>query len=148
MDEFVKLEHEMYVPDLVTSEVNEENVGILQKYFLDKSINQESFSYHELTEIQLLEIQHGSLSIPDCSCLFLAKKKSATLLTGDARLRKVAENENVPVHGILWIFEELIRYGFITYATAHDKLLGLVNLNCRLPREEIEKIIIVWKKKM
>lgn len=67
LDEFVKLEHEMCVPDLVSSEVNEDNVDVLQGYFKSNAIVQESFTYQELTEIQLLEVQHGSLSVPDCS---------------------------------------------------------------------------------
>lgn len=78
----------------------------------------------------------------------MAKKKSGTLLTGDARLRTVAEGEQVVVHGILWVFDELVENEIITCGTARDKLKELVALNCRLPEEECRKRVAAWKKKM
>ena len=33
--------------------------------------------------------------------------KDAILLTGDGLLRKIATAHNVPVHGVLWIIDEL-----------------------------------------
>ena len=52
--------------------------------------------------------QHGRLSANDCFCLVATRHhESGILLTGDRLLRRVAEDNAVEVHGILWIIEQL-----------------------------------------
>lgn len=49
-----------------------------------------------------------SLSPNDCFCLVSAEDfEDAVLLTGDGRLRSVAEQRRVNVHGVLWIIDQL-----------------------------------------
>ncbi len=43
----------------------------------------------------------GNLSIPDCSVCYYARKHDITLITGDRRLRRYAEAQNLRVRGIL-----------------------------------------------
>lgn len=84
--------------------------------------------------------------MPDCSCLFHAKVVSGRLLTGDAPLRKHASKNKIPVHGILWIFDQLLEHRLITPNHAHDKLTDLLTLNVRLPKAECRKRLNEWNK--
>lgn len=55
---------------------------------------------------------HPALSPNDCFCLITARcHADATLLTGDARLRRVAEEHQIDVHGVLWIIDLLHERG-------------------------------------
>lgn len=50
-----------------------------------------------------------SLSPNDCFCLVSAEDfEDAVLLTGDGRLRTIAEQRQVNVHGVLWIIDQLL----------------------------------------
>jgi predicted nucleic acid-binding protein len=102
-----------------------------------------------LTEVELLRKNHTrSLSFPDCSCLYLAISKSAYLLTGDKSLRIAAQSNKIPVHGILWVFDQLLSTGIITSYTAHKKLSDLLSINNRLPIDESNLRLKRWKKNM
>lgn len=59
-----------------------------------------------------LEIKkrHGRLSANDCFCLVTAQVHSdAILLTGDRLLRRVAEDNGIDAHGVLWVVDQLLR---------------------------------------
>ena len=67
---------------------------------------------HDLTpdEVGLaiaLKAEHPALSANDCFCHVTAKSYSGILLTGDGLLRKVASQNGLRVHGVLWIVDEL-----------------------------------------
>ncbi|MCI5147277.1 MAG: type II toxin-antitoxin system VapC family toxin, partial [Candidatus Electrothrix sp. AR3] len=122
-----------------------DNIERLHDYIDRGVLLKKSFDYEELLEIQLLEVEHRVLSIPDCSCLFHARSLSAQLLTGDAALRKTAEQAGISVHGILWVLEELVKHEVVTKDTAHAKLHQLLAINPRLPRSECRKRLMKWK---
>ena len=145
LESFFQLQYEFHVTDLVTAEVQKGDVVKLNHFIENGSLHKKSFNYEELVHIQLLEETHLKLSIADCSCLFHAKAFSANLLTGDAVLRKTAEQEQIPVHGILWIFDELIKQGVIAREQAHEKLSYLMTKNSRLPAAECKKRLKKWK---
>ncbi|OGR04945.1 MAG: hypothetical protein A2511_05180 [Deltaproteobacteria bacterium RIFOXYD12_FULL_50_9] len=136
---FFRLAYDFQVADMVLAEIQEDNAVALQSFLADGLVTRQEFSFAELKEIQLLEIENPSLSIPDCSCLYLCQKNSATLLTGDAALRRVAEQKAIPVHGILWCFDEMVAGGVIPPEKAGEKLRQLMALNPRLPERECRK---------
>jgi hypothetical protein len=70
---------------------------------------------------------------------------SATLLTSDGKLRRSASEKNIPVHGIFWLFDQLILQKEITRLGAYKKLKVLMEINPRLPKEECEKRLKKWK---
>ncbi|NJL58251.1 MAG: PIN domain-containing protein [Desulfobacteraceae bacterium] len=143
---FFQLKYEFHVTDFVIDEVQEENVEQLHSFLQNKKLIKKVFNFEELREIQLLEVEHRALSIADCSCLYLADKLSAILLTGDAALRRITEQNKIPVHGILWIFDELLKYNLISPKTAYEKLKKAMSINIRLPVDECNKRLMKWKK--
>lgn len=50
----------------------------------------------------------------DIIALATAQEQRCALLTGDQDLREVAEQENVVVHGTLWLVETIVDAGMIT----------------------------------
>ena len=62
---------------------------------------------HEVGQALALKERHPGLSANDCFCYVTAVVHSGMLLTGDAELRKIATNNGLRVHGVLWIVDEL-----------------------------------------
>ena len=68
--------------------------------------------FEQAAEALALRTRHPALSLADCACLVEARHHdNAVLLTGDRRLRRLAEAAGLCVHGVLWIVDELWRAG-------------------------------------
>lgn len=63
----------------------------------------------EVAQALALKKCHPSLSANDCFCFVTALAHTGILLTGDALLRRVATDNGLRVHGVLWIVDELDR---------------------------------------
>ena len=87
----------------------------------------------------------GKISITDFSVCYYAQKNGYTLLTGDMNLRKVATKENISVHGILFLFDELVKHAILPPELAADTLIKLKGVNTRLPLEEVDSRIKKWE---
>lgn len=87
----------------------------------------------------------GKISIADFSVCFYAKKNGYALLTGDKNLRKVATNESIEVHGILFLFDELVSHSILPPKLASEILRNLKGINTRLPIEEVDSRIKQWE---
>ena len=146
LESFFTLRHEFHVTDFVVGEIRDGTLEALHHYFEHGVLLKKSFSYEELTQIQLLEVEHRQLSIADCSCLFHAGALTSDLLTGDAALRKTAEQAGISVHGILWVLDELVSQKIISKKMAHESLSRLVSLNPRLPEADCRTRLNKWKK--
>jgi predicted nucleic acid-binding protein len=146
LDTFFQLEFDFQVTDIVFAEIQEDNAADLQSFLESKLLTKCEFSFEDLLQIQNFEVENPALSIADCSCLFLSRKLSATLLTGDGALRRIAKQNDIPVHGILWVFDEMVSSSLISKNEAREKLSHLMNLNLRLPVKECRKRLHRWKK--
>ena len=67
---------------------------------------------HDLTPDEVgqalaLKRLHPALSANDCFCFVTALAHSGILLTGDNLLRRVATDNDLHVHGVLWVIDEL-----------------------------------------
>lgn len=49
---------------------------------------------------------HHKLSFYDCVAYAVAKTRGWTLVTGDNRLRKLAQKNGIKVHGIVWVIQK------------------------------------------
>ena len=147
VERFFQLEYGFHVADLVIeNELLEEDAFQLEMLISSGRLTKNRFTFDEMVEIQAMVDEHAGLSAPDCSCLFLARKLGAVLLTGDAALRRVAEQKGIEVHGILWGLDKLVAFGQLSKTEAADKLEELMNLNQRLPREECQKRLRAWRR--
>ncbi len=66
------------------------------------------------------------------------------MLTGDNRLRKLAEMDNLRVGGILFVMDRLVEYNIISAGYAAECLERLKERNKRLPQTEVENRLKKW----
>ena len=63
------------------------------------------------------------LKLNDCFALVLAEQtEDSVLLTGDALLRRIAEDNDVEARGVLWITDELEAHEIVPARLLHDVL--------------------------
>ena len=122
-----------------------------QRRIFDELVARGEISVDGFTADEVIEIveEHssvsGNLSIPDCSVCYFARKHNVPMLTGDRRLRRYAEEQSIEVHGILFIFDELVKHDIISTSMAADRLEELFAINARLPKAEIRERINRWR---
>ena len=61
----------------------------------------------EIGQALALKARYPALSPNDCFCYVAADVHAGILLTGDRQLRNVATANGLPVHGVLWIIDQL-----------------------------------------
>ena len=138
LDEFLQLELQAYITSSVLAELEDDKYEepVMQ------SIKNGKLSLYRMTAddqsdlANLMQTHSSRLSEPDCSCIHLAKKINAIILTCEKLLTRTAKSLNIDVHGSLWVIEKLIASSIITKRTARRKLIELMSINHRLPKNE------------
>ena len=148
LDSFFSLPWEIHTTDMVIDElIRSEQHEAIVHFRQNGGLKIKSFNGEELLQIVKMKSERptSNASIQDCSVWKLAKDLECALLTGDNKLRKVVQNDNIEVHGILYLFDKMLEYGIMDNETAINKLRSLFCINSRLPKEEIGKRIALWK---
>lgn len=140
MVEFFKLPYSFVAPDVIIAELQEPDGKTLVEFGLQQG---------ELTGSQILEVlqlraQYRQPSVNDLFALVLARVLSATLLTSDGNLRKVAHQAGVPIHGTLWVLDEMVQLKIISQFRAADALKLMCERGSRLPQDECDKRLKKW----
>ena len=147
LKEMCRLPYEIHTVDFVVAEIADAD----QRRIFDELVARGEISVVGFTADEVIEIveEHssvsGNLSIPDCSVCYFARKHNVPMLTGDRRLRRYAEEQSIEVHGILFIFDELVKHDIISTSMAADRLEELFAINARLPKAEIRERINRWR---
>lgn len=147
LEDMCNLPYEIHTVDFVAAEIVEETQRLAFEQLVSTGkIRVNSFSADEVMEIVAEHSDvSGNLSIPDCSVCYYARKHQVQMLTGDRRLRKYAEAQDIEVHGILFLFDEMVKFKVVTPDVAATKLEELMQLNARLPKSEISQRIYLWR---
>ncbi len=149
LDEFFSLPWEVHTTDLVMLELlREGQQATVSKYKDTGQLHIPTLASMEMVKIASMYQQYSNrtnLSLTDCSVWYYAKTNHYVLLTGDRKLRKVAMSDDVEVHGIIHVFDYLVECGAIRLEVAIKKLELLYNTNPRLPKEEIDKHLDMWR---
>ncbi len=145
LDKLFLLPCDIFTTDFVINEIAwPEQRAEIDKHIITQELETVSFGFDELVKITGLH-SNSSTSLTDCSVWYLAKKTGGRLLTGDVKLKKAAENDNVKVSGILYIFDNLVEYNILNKTSATTLLQQLMAINSRLPKQECEKRIEGWQ---
>ncbi len=146
LKDIFSLPYKFHTTDFVLEEItNTEQKQHIQQYINNGLLTIKSFSSKELEQVISFHSQQtNNMSIPDCSVCVYAKTNNYRLLTGDKNTRIVAQNNNIIVNGILFLFKELVNNKIISSQIAIQKLECLKNKNKRLPLKEIERLIELW----
>jgi hypothetical protein len=100
-------------------------------------------SEYVLELIRLRQI-HRQLSAIDLAALLLARALDTSLVTGDRRLNELAKAQGVPVHGVLWILDEMTTHHVLTANQAAIALREMLDQGARLPGGECQKRFDRW----
>jgi predicted nucleic acid-binding protein len=143
-DHCLALNYQFSTTDLILAELYEAQVELIQPHINSGKFEIITVSIEELLVIQQLSAEETKLSEQDWSAVYVAQKKKAILLSGDKRLRTLAEQKSIVVCGILWVLDELVRTGLISHEQACAFVSALMNRNKRLPLHECEKRKKKW----
>ena len=143
---FFRLKLDFHTTTLVINELDENQKSELQPFIAKGTLKVKAFSTEEMEAVEQMELDSQKLSQHDLSVYYYAKTINAVILTGDKSLRTEAKKHGFEVHGVLWIFEQLIANNVITYGVAIDKLNDLMKINTWLPVQECFDRIEKWKK--
>ena len=149
LEGFFSLPWEVHTTDFVMLELQREGQHeTVARYQTDKRLVVPVFEAKELLEIGRLYQQYvnrTNLSLTDCSVWYYAKMNNCILLTGDRKLRKVSVFDGIEVHGVLYVIDRLVELDIVSRQVAVEKLQQLYVINPRLPKEEVDKRINLWK---
>jgi len=137
-----ELKHlELKTTDFVFEELETPQRAILQIFIDQGTLEILESEEKDLENIFNLLNKTSGLSFEDCSVWYFAKINNGILLTGDGKLRKQSSQDGIEVRGILFVFDELLKAGLITFDLALLKLDELYQINSRLPiKAKIERI--------
>jgi hypothetical protein len=146
LDSALTLPYEMETTDLVRHEiVYDGQEDVLVKMVEAKKLQVIRSSKEDIFRMAEIHYRNPALSLADCSVLFHAAAKDAVVLSGDARLRRTAEERSLTVHGTLWVMSELVANEIMTGADAALVLERLMEMNRRLPIAECRKFLANWR---
>ncbi len=129
IEDFFLLPFEIITVDFIMRELKKSgHKEFVQEYETRKKLTIQTFSANEIDKINALRESAGyKVSIQDCSIWFCAKKKGASILTGDKALTTRARGDGIEVHGLLYVLDQLVKQNIIPPALASEKLLELTN---------------------
>lgn len=144
---FLDLPYELIVPDGVLADellsFTKAEVALMRRKMTVTRLNGE-----QVRRAQQQQRSTPALAVYDCAAFVIAvDEKDAILLTGDRRLREVAQNAQIECHGILWVVDELAK---AELAGPRTLLRALERWHAdsliRLPRHELERAILRLRK--
>lgn len=146
LEVFFELPLEIHTTDFV---INEFTKGDLKtkvfNFYRNNKLIIKELDEDEIEKLFLFSSHQKGLSIADCSVLLYAKENEYVLLTGDHKLRNVATEDGVVVHGMIYVFDVLVSNKILESKEAAQFLKKLSELNSRLPMKEVENRIQKWK---
>lgn len=81
------------------------------------------------------------ISFTDASVLEAAIRRKASILSSDKSLRNESKRRDIPIHGLLWVLDELYNQEIITLKLLIEKLEAYPEVNKRAPKSEIETLL-------
>lgn len=147
LSQFFDLKFEFQTTELIIEELLEEQAQALLPYINRRALIVQEVMDADLIEIRLIEMSKPTLSLQDCSAYYQARKLNAILLSSDNSLRKFARENNIDIHGHLWIFDQMVAANTLTGSEAAAKLTELrerINTRLGLPKQECAKRIKRW----
>ena len=143
LDAFFRLPCSFFAADLVSVY---ESVGVDWDVLVSKGLHLLGLSEEEMGILVSIRQDHQNTSVPDLASFLIAQKTKGVLLTGDRNLLNFAETQ-VEVHGFLWVMEQLVNENLLTPEGAINCLEQLrQDPNFRLPVDECQKMIRIWRK--
>lgn len=135
LEDLFRLPFEFAVPDLL---YRRELAGALGDRLRALGLRVEELTPDELSRATTVGRERKVLSASDTFAYALAEGRQWPLLTGDGGLRRLAEERQIAIHGVLWICDQFEQGAHIPVARLHAGLTALSSHpRCRLPLAEV-----------
>ena len=142
LPEFFSLDYEICTTVFVIHEIiPSPQKEMVETFIRAKKLIVYNFSEEEIEAILNFDTGRDLKRFTDKTVIWKSLQLSCPMLTGDQRMREVAEKMNIEVHGSIWIIDELVSKALISSEKAIILLEQLLMTNSRLPKDEIEKRI-------
>jgi len=142
LPEFFSLNFDICTTVFVIEEIKPpDQRDLVDAFIRAKKLTVFDFIGKEIEEIENFEIVNELKRFTDKSVVWKSLQLNCPILTGDRKIREIAENLGLEVHGSIWIIDELVSNGLISSDMALELFVQLMKTNSWLPRNEIEKRI-------
>lgn len=142
LPEFFSLEYEICTTVFVIQEIlPSPQKETIETFIRAKKLVIFGFSIEEVEEVINFNTGRDLKRFTDKSVIWKSLQLKCPMLTGDRKMREVAEKMGLEVHGSIWIIDELIGNNLISTEKARILLEQLQLTNSWLPKDEIEKRI-------
>lgn len=136
LEDLFRLPFEFAVPDLL---YRRELQGDLGDRLRALGLRVEELTPAELARATVIGRERKVLSAPDTFAYALAELRQWPLLTGDGGLRRLAEEQQIAFHGVLWICDQFEEGAHVPLPRLHAGLTALSSHpRCRLPVGEVQ----------
>lgn len=139
-----KIGFRVYTTQEIVDQLNENQSELLKEFIESGQLTVYRLSENELEEVSSLTALRA-LELGDKSVAWLSIHLKGIVISGNLLLGKFCQSRQLEVEGMIWFFDLLIEKQFITYAFAVQKMVQLLKINRRIPREECEKRIKEWE---
>ena len=138
---FFKLPHEFTSPDVIIAELENPPGSWLEGLGLQSA----ELAGEQILEVEFIWTHNLDIAANDVFAMVLAIHEQIPLLTGDSRLRRLAAKHNVPVHGTLWVLDEMVKLTILTKRQAAKALRLMLERGSRLPIHECAQRFELWE---
>lgn len=142
LDNVFELDARWLIPDLVGRELGAERKELLVEWGLEVR----PLTGDEVESVIRLNDAYSAPSRTDMATLVVARAEDGILVTGDGPLRDAADEENIEVHGTLWVVDALVDTGIVEPPEAARALQLMMEADRRLPRDEVNKRVDSWSR--
>ena len=136
-----KIDCELLYPSLLEDELKEGVIDLLKVLKFQPVV----FDFDEEMELREIGKSNKRLTACDVSVYFAAKKYDAICLTGDKKLKELAEKNNIEVHGIIWLLDMMVNREVVYPMMMIRVIKDIQKKGARLPDGECDKFISKWK---
>lgn len=139
----LRLPYEFVIPDVMVADELVE-FGCLDRDTLSKlGLKQGMLDGDGVSQALRYFARDVSMSTNECFALVLAETTpGAILLTGNQACRTIAEQHQIAMHGVLWLIDQIHKYGCIDVIELRAAMVALeAEPLVRLPRQELRRRI-------
>lgn len=114
LEALLKLPYKITIPDVIFSTELVKFSTAQKQGLINAGMKTLTLSGEGVERVVTISNQNPRLSINDCFAYVHAENtENSILLTSDARLRKLAEDSFLEVHGVLWVLDEMHKYNIV-----------------------------------
>lgn len=148
LEALFKLPFEFAVPDALYEDELIDLGEIDREQLKGLGLRVESLDAEGMARAVSYQTARPKLTLHDCLAVTLAVTNDWPLLTGDKRMRALAIDEHLEVHGVLWVIDRFAEHRIVRKPTLAKALRGMLDdPRTRLPNAEINKRLALFTAK-